>query len=707
MEDIAEQQASDTLTVVVTKNEPTPLRFVSAKSVYDAKKKLKASVPVTITRQTKRQKKKTPKKNQSNGKVRKIVKKSEQGSDSDELTADVEVSSNCQSETDETEEGCETDNNELVPCDVSYQTLENIDYHLINSTNALVFIPFHTCIYIKGHFNVNVLNGSAEILGYTLEEDAEKTYSIYSPRGYSLLCIRSIRKKGPANKSLFLALQKIGLECDENLLKSKSSSNTILLLQSQNCRIVDYINRLFPSNILRWEPCAPPNWDQEEQNAYEDMCSKLDSSLILRGATFRARFYEQPDIWKTITQQFLDLVSSKEYFRLLFCGGKGVGKSTILRYTVNRLLKECGSVLVLDFDPGQPEFVPSGCVSATLVSTPLLGPNFTHLQESLHCYFVGDVDITVDPNRYIQSCTRLINDCRMQPKLMNTPMIINTMGFTTGIGLDVMLDVIRLSQPTHIIQLKSASSRRNFPAMLEHSYVMQHPPSIWMTDVTTNTLPEYSFEAISSAAENKEEQRSVEQWGFRASELRNIGLVSYFSRLSTGAEWTLTDAVPYKMSWKNLAVCVSTESVEPALTMAALNGSLVALCVLDAETGASVARYQAAGYPTILSRAMPVMPCLGYAVVRAVDYTNHLIYVICPEAIDRISRVNCLVLGSIHLPNTMLLDTPCALRKQHASGHGPKSRVPYVTFGPSASQPICLPFKKYNPLFTVRGRNQV
>ena len=37
MEDIAEQQASDTLTVVVTKNEPTPLRFVSAKSVYDAK----------------------------------------------------------------------------------------------------------------------------------------------------------------------------------------------------------------------------------------------------------------------------------------------------------------------------------------------------------------------------------------------------------------------------------------------------------------------------------------------------------------------------------------------------------------------------------------------------------------------------------------------------------------------------------------------
>jgi len=702
MEEIVDR-ATDTSDVVAPENGITPLQFRSAKSVYDSVRKSKSKTVLSNPIQNKRKKKKNPKNSQSNRKAQKKNQEFEPNLDSDEIPAEVE-NSICQSETEEPEEASQAECNELVPCDVSYQTLDKIDYHLIDPKNALIFIPFHNCVYIKGHFNVIVLNGNAEILGYSLEEDPGKTYSVYSPRGYSLLCIRSLRKKGPVNRSGFLALQKSGLECDEGFLKSKSLTNTVLLLQSQNCQIVDYINRLFPSNILRWEPCAPPSWDQEDRNSYENLCSNLDISLILQGATFKARFYEQPDIWKTITQQFLDLVSSKEYFRLLLCGGKGVGKSTLLRYTVNRLLVECGSVLVLDFDPGQPEFVPSGCVSATLVSTPLLGPNFTHLQEPLHCYFVSDVDITVDPNHYIQSCTRLLNDCRREPKLMNMPMIINTMGFTTGIGLDIMLDVIRLSQPTHVIQLTSRSLRRNFTALLEHGYVTQESRG-WMTDVTANTLSEYNFEAISSAAENTE--RSLEQWGFRASELRNIGLASYFSRLSTGAEWTLTDAVPYKISWKNIAICISNECVEPALTMAALNASLVALCVLDAETSASVPRYQANGYPTILAGTMPVMPCLGYAVIRAVDYTNRLVYLVTPEGIDRISGVNCLVLGGIHLTEAMLLDTPSALRKQSGCGNGPRSRVPYATFGPSATQPTCLPIKKYNPLFTVRGWTQV
>jgi len=84
----------------------------------------------------------------------------------------------------------------------------------------------------------------------------------------------------------------------------------------------------------------------------------------LRGAIFSARFYQQPDFWSCYTQQLQDKAKNKESIRLLLCGGKGVGKSTVLRYTVNRLLKECQTILVVDFDPGQPEFTPAGCISA-------------------------------------------------------------------------------------------------------------------------------------------------------------------------------------------------------------------------------------------------------------------------------------------------------------------------------------------------------
>ena len=87
--------------------------------------------------------------------------------------------------------------------------------------------------------------------------------------------------------------------------------------------------------------------------------------------------------------------------------------------------------------------------------------------------------------------------------------------------------------------------------------------------------------------------------------------MSYFSRLSTSSDWTLTDAIPYRISWDGLAICICHESIPPALTMSALNASLVALCEMDAEAAGSVQRNEASSeqYPTILEE-MPMMPCL-------------------------------------------------------------------------------------------------
>lgn len=73
------------------------------------------------------------------------------------------------------------------------------------------------------------------------------------------------------------------------------------------------------------------------------------------------------------------LLCVEESARTVVCGGKGVGKSTFVRFLVNRSLPVFGEVLCLDFDPGQPEFTIPGCVSAVVVKHPLLGPSFTHL----------------------------------------------------------------------------------------------------------------------------------------------------------------------------------------------------------------------------------------------------------------------------------------------------------------------------------------
>ena len=42
--------------------------------------------------------------------------------------------------------------------------------------------------------------------------------------------------------------------------------------------------------------------------------------------------------------------------RIFVCGAKGVGKSSCIRYTINRCLKIFQTIAVIDCDLGQPEF---------------------------------------------------------------------------------------------------------------------------------------------------------------------------------------------------------------------------------------------------------------------------------------------------------------------------------------------------------------
>lgn len=60
-------------------------------------------------------------------------------------------------------------------------------------------------------------------------------------------------------------------------------------------------------------------------------------------------------------------------------GYKNSGKSTMMRYLINKCLKKWKKILVLDLDIGQSEFTLPGCVSVFIIDSPLLGPNFTHL----------------------------------------------------------------------------------------------------------------------------------------------------------------------------------------------------------------------------------------------------------------------------------------------------------------------------------------
>ncbi len=484
---------------------PTPNHLLSAKSVYQSLKK-GHTTSVTSKKlkpaKSKQKKKKTLKTTEKKSVDLNGIEESSSENIFDQKQPSPDINSNkLESENNDTSDHddsfqnspfeSETDSpaeekenlKEMFPIEEEsntlqavYTTLDTFDYVSLNSNEALAFIPFQTCFYFKGRLGITVLSGDAEIQGYTLQQDSSKTYEVFSPRGYSLQCLRSIGKSDqPINTSLIRNIVKTaGLTCEESYLKEKSTGNIILLLRLIKNDMVDYVSRLFPINILKKEDCIPPGWSDENRNRFSQLCNELDASIVLRGSVFSARFYLQPDVWVEYTQHLIDKIQKGDPVRLMLLGGKGVGKSTLLRFVVNRLIQQCGKVLVIDFDPGQPEFFPAGCVSASLVSDPLLGPNFTHLQQPLYSYFVGDADIIGCPERYVASCRQLLNDCKLKLSLTKIPIIINTMGFTSGIGLDVSLDLIRLSQPLQLLQISSRSIRRNFPAVLERDFVTQH-----------------------------------------------------------------------------------------------------------------------------------------------------------------------------------------------------------------------------------------
>ena len=95
----------------------------------------------------------------------------------------------------------------------------------------------------------------------------------------------------------------------------------------------------------------------------------------------------------------------------------------------------------------------TGCVSCTKVIEPLLGPNFTHLsvkKEVVH--FFGTVDVACSQLRFVKCLEELHKSCS---DLTSMPWIINTMGFTEGLGIHLMKKVVDTFKPTTIVQIES------------------------------------------------------------------------------------------------------------------------------------------------------------------------------------------------------------------------------------------------------------
>ena len=140
--------------------------------------------------------------------------------------------------------------------------------------------------------------------------------------------------------------------------------------------------------------------------------------------------------------------------RLLLCGGRNVGKSSFARYLVNRALSAApggAPVCFLDTDVGQSELGAPGLVALHVLGAPLLGPPHTHVRPAAASCCVGDASPGTDPHHFLR-CVEFVLAAYWRDHAAH-PLVINTCGYATGLGAQLLADVLQAARPTVIVHL--------------------------------------------------------------------------------------------------------------------------------------------------------------------------------------------------------------------------------------------------------------
>ncbi|CAI2171990.1 15383_t:CDS:2 [Funneliformis geosporum] len=387
-----------------------------------------------------------------------------------------------------------------------------------------------------------------------------------------------------------------------------------------------------------------------------------------------------------IEQSKRDLFNIKGFYPVtippiaIISGHKNVGKSTFSRYLVNKLLNVCPKVAYIESDVGQSEFTPCGLVSLNILNSPIFGPPFTHIQQPYRSYFIGHNSPRDDPDYYLDCLRELVTVYRRDIACgseygmyddgqVHVPLIINTHGWSKGMGYDLYLHIIGFAKPTHIFQFYSATfTNQNLPSLPEY-----------IVSPTDQEPPKVSFvEAIESSERSN-----------RASDHRLLTLLSYFYSTSAMAvkqvdtRWwcfnlPLIRRVPWCLDWrKGLTEGVFMLSGEVPLSqlLYALNGSIVGLIgdidnpytseqvdkgvIFVKELKDSRSRIQPPNYfpcPDFPPPSPTKHNCLGLAIIRSIDPASHSFHVLSPLPSSVLFKTNAIVKGTLELPVWFMLD---------------------------------------------------
>jgi len=523
-------------------------------------------------------------------------------------------------------------------------------------------------VYVKGALHIRVLGGAVEVLGARIISSNEYS-SLYSPKGHSLLKLTA--SKGDLDPNIIETLVHEGLNVNE----AKSVVGDCIYIvkkvrDSWTKYVQNNLNESTKINLFFRDQNIPEELKNAPDLEHVEKC--LDVNLFHPYYCPQiSRLFEVGENWSLAQTSVEISMRNGQTPRLLVAGGKGVGKSSFLRWLTNKLLATQSQILFLDLDPGQPELNIPGYLSLSILESPLLGPNYCHSGgRPVKSIYLGDINVSNCPQRYLDIAKDLAEAVSSDCSLSRLPLLVNTMGWVRGVGLMLLVDLIRMLEPSTVVQVQSRFPRKNLPYPLTPQMVVDcgdswlnvKPPSLSYSLLELPAVPEDS---------RAQDMRSKDLWGSPDPRLnRDIILLSRLGKLGGLESFKI-----FTINFRSIALHLLHAEVKPNCLLAALNWALVDLISVEA---AAVRRHKQEELYSIL-RQPPREHSRGFGVIIDIDPTAKLMHLATYLSPQEISSVNCLVGGSTRLPDSLILNL--------------KHSLPYVDLSPS-DNPLDSPWQR-------------
>ncbi|KAH9503624.1 Polynucleotide 5'-hydroxyl-kinase nol9 [Bulinus truncatus] len=563
-----------------------------------------------------------------------------------------------------------------------HQENSKIIVYKCNSIHFLIIPISCGLTYIQGRAKLTVLIGSVSILAHKLKVGI--AYDVFSPASCSLLALNVDDSQTVLASGVKDVLLGYGMtDSDKELNNLDNCTIAVLKVEKLESPMCDYVTSFIPYTQLF---TAAPARDMDEASLKGITLPKLGikvapSKEMVSSCMNMAPEYE--DMLAKWAKKVSDGLEAKKPPIVLCCGAKNTGKSTFNRMLLNATLQSIESVAYLECDVGQTEFSPPGTMSLHILSQPVLAAPFCHQKQAERMVFYGDASPSQDPSFYIK-CLKFVFEAYKELS-QPLPLIVNTMGFPEGIGLMLLIDTMHIVEPDLVIQIESFNQMLNFPAITQELVALEEG---W----SCNKLP--VRDPKQKVSETKEHelvflstlvnQRRDFSLKLKPADLRNLSLLA---SLSAGLDrgMTLTSIPPYTVPFRHLGIHVCHHRVPPEGILTAIDSSVVALCVADL----SQATKGKENLPYFFSE-MPILNCLGFGIVRGIDMTRGLLYIVTTLPKISFRKANTLLKGSISIPDQIILkqtsSTPMPYVDSLApstavSSVRPRSRMPRVSLG--------------------------